>query len=105
MQIEEEFALGARGRVGARGSDGGAFVVRTARGGFANGYSIAGGLIGQMLAGANDGEAFVVEQALDFEDGFDVFATVEAMAAGTFYRLERGKFGFPVAQDESLCGG
>jgi hypothetical protein len=58
-----------------------------------------------MLAGADDGEAFVVEEALDFEDCFDVFATIETMAAGTFYRLERGKFRFPVAQDESFCGG
>jgi hypothetical protein len=49
-------------------------------------------LIGQMLAGADDGETFVVEQALDFKDGLDVLATIEAMAAGTFQGLERGEF-------------
>jgi hypothetical protein len=80
-------------------------MMGAARDGFANGHSIAGGLIGQMLAGADDGETFVVEQALDFKDGLDVLATVKAMAAGTFHRLKRGKFRFPVTQDESFCRG
>ena len=97
MQIEEEFALRARRRLVTGTSHGRGFMMRSARGGFANGYSIAGGLIGQMLAGADDGETFVVEQALDFKDGLDVLATVEAMTAWTFYWLKRGKFRFPVA--------
>ena len=105
MQIEEEFALRARRRLVTETSHGRDFMMGAARGGFANGYSIPGGLIGQMFAGANDGEAFVVEETLDFEDRFDVFAAVEAMAAGTFYRLKRGELRFPVAQDESFCGG
>jgi hypothetical protein len=58
-----------------------------------------------MLAGADDGETFVVKKTLDFENGFDVLAAIEAMAAGAFYRLERGKFCFPVAQDESFGRG
>src|ERR1700722_206007 len=56
-------------------------------------------------AGACDGEALVVKQALNFEDGFDVFTAIEAMAAGALHRLQRGKFGFPVAQDEGLGRG
>lgn len=105
MQIEEEFALRARRRLVTGTSHGRDFMMRAARGGLANGYSIAGGLIGQMLAGADDGETFVVEQALDFKDGLDVLATIEAMAAGTFQGLERGEFRFPVTQDESFCRG
>ena|ERR1700723_11301 len=56
-------------------------------------------------AGAGDGEALVVKQALNFEDGFDVFTAVEAVAAGALHWLQCGKFGFPVAQDEGLSRG
>jgi len=59
----------------------------------------------QESARAGNGETFVVEEPLDFKNSFDVFAAVEAMAAGTFHRLERGKFRSPVAQDECLCRG
>ena len=57
-----------------------------------------------MFARAGDGESFLVQQALDFENGLDVFAAVEAMAVGALHRLQHGKFGFPVAQDEGLGG-
>ena len=58
----------------------------------------------EMFARAGDGETLFIEQALDLENGFDIFATIEAMAAGTFHRLQHGKFGFPIAQDEGLGG-
>ena len=105
MQIEEEFSLSARRRIGARGSHGGAFMMRAARGGVADACAVTGGLVGEMFARSNDGETFVVEQALDLENCFDVLAAIETMAAWTFYRLERRKFRFPVAQDESFCRG
>src|SRR5579864_1858165 len=62
-------------------------------------------LLGQMAARSGDCEAFVVEQALDFEDGFDVFAAVHAVAAGALHGLQRGEFGLPVTQDERFGGG
>ena len=36
----------------------------------------ASGEIGQMFPRASNGEPFFVKKALDFEDGFDVFAAV-----------------------------
>lgn len=63
------------------------------------------GVAGKETPGPGDGKAFVIEQALDFKYGFDVFAAVQAMAAGALHRLQRGKFGFPVAQDEGLGRG
>ena len=71
----------------------------------AGGGAISGGLIGEMFAGADDGETLVVEKALDLENGFDVLAAIKAMSAGAFHGLKRGKFRFPVAQDESFCRG
>ena len=56
----------------------------------------------EMFARAGDRKTLVVEQALDFENGFDVFAAIEAMAARALHRLQHGKFGFPIAQDEGL---
>jgi hypothetical protein len=56
----------------------------------------------EMFAGTDDGEAFVVEQALDFVDGLDVFAAIEAVAAGALDGLQHRKFGLPVAEDECL---
>ncbi len=57
---------------------------------------------GEESAGASDGESFVIEQAFNFENRFDVFAAVEAVAAGAFHRLQCRKFRFPVAQHERL---
>ena len=105
MQIEEEFALCARGRIGAGGSNRDIFMVRSAICGLGQACAVAGGLVSEMFARADDSEAFVVEQALDFKNSFDVLATIETMAAGAFYRLKRGEFGFPIAQDKSFCGG
>ena len=59
-------------------------------------------LFREMLSRASDRKTLFVEQALDFEDGLDIFATVEAVPAGAFHRLQRGKLGFPVAQHERL---
>src|SRR5690348_9601303 len=55
---------------------------------------------GEVFARARNGEAFFVEQALDFENGFDVFAAVKAMAGGSLHRLQRGNFLLPITQDE-----
>ena len=101
MQIEQEFALRARcGLATNRGN--GRFVVSFALRVHNVSGVVAGGHIGKMLAGAGNRETFLVEQALDFENGFDVVAPIEAMAARTFYRLQRGEFGLPVAQNESF---
>ena len=59
----------------------------------------------EMLARAGDRKSLVVEQALDLENGLDVFAAIEAMAARAFHRLQHGKFGLPIAQHEGLGGG
>jgi hypothetical protein len=96
VEIEEKLALGAEGGLAAGGG------VRVADG-LGRG-AVAGSFVREIFARAGYGEAFFVEQALDFEDGFDVFAAIEALAAGAFHRLERGEFGFPEAQDESLGG-
>src|SRR6267378_3877822 len=57
-------------------------------------------MLAQKPPRPSDGEAFVVEQPLDAEDHVHVILAVEAMAAGAFDRLEHGKLGFPVAQNE-----
>src|SRR6185437_9110881 len=79
-KIEQVFALRA-----------GKFVVALASG-RRRGNRLSSGvgdstLLGQMAARSRDCEAFVVEQALDFEYGFDVFAAVHAMPAGALHRL------------------
>ena len=56
-------------------------------------------------ARSGDSKALIVEQAFDFEYSFDVFAAIKPVTAWAFYRLQRGKFGLPVAQNEGLgCG-
>src|SRR5216684_2171840 len=57
-------------------------------------------MLAQKAARARDRESFVVEQPLDAEDHVHVILAVEAMAAGTFDRLQHGEFGFPVTQNE-----
>ena len=84
----------ARGRLVARGSCGG----------LSDGPPARALVSGKMLAGTGDCKTLFVEQALDFENSFDIFAAVEAMPAGTFYRLKSGEFRFPVTQDESFRG-
>ena len=96
VEIEEKLALGAEGGLAAGWSVGVADRL--------DGLAVAGGFVREIFAGTGDREAFFVEQALDFEDGFDVLAAVEALAAGALDGLERGEFGFPEAQDKSLGG-
>src|SRR5947207_12584600 len=59
-------------------------------------------MLSEKAARARDGESFVVEQPLDAEDHVHVILAVEAMAAGTLDRLQHGKLGFPVTQNERL---
>src|SRR5580704_10416181 len=56
----------------------------------------------QVFSRARNREAFFVEQALDFENRLNVFAAIEAMAAGTLNRFEHREFRFPVAKDEGF---
>ena len=101
MQVEEEFAMRARCRFAA-GVRGGRFRASFALDRGRVSAAVPTREICKMFAGACDREAFFVEQAFDFENGFDVVAAVEAVAAGAFHRLQRWEFGFPVTQDEGL---
>jgi hypothetical protein len=56
----------------------------------------------QESARASDGKTFVVEQALNLKNRFDVFTAVQPMPTGTFHRLQCGKFRLPVAQHKRL---
>src|SRR5580704_2874774 len=111
VQIEEKFALSLRGSFAA-GRRGVGVRGRTDCTAIARGGGVACRVVAVFLAAffevfarSGDRKTFVVEQALDFENGFDVFAAVEAMAAGTLHGLQHGKLGFPIAQDEGLGGG
>ena len=64
---------------------------------------VAGGLLGvgvagELLTGAADGEALLVEQAADLADGEHVLALVVTAVAAPLYRFELGEFLLPVAQ-------
>jgi len=85
--IDEGRGLG-RGRWDGSGSELGGF------GGF---FSF--GLGGEGLAGAGDGIALVVQQALDAEGHLDVALAVEALAGATFVGLKLGELSLPEAQD------
>ncbi len=101
MQIEQEFAMSARCRLVTNRRSrpfGASFALRVR----SFSATMTGGNVGQMLSSAGDRETFFVEKALDFENGFDVVAAVEAMAAGAFYGLQRREFGLPVTQDEGF---
>jgi hypothetical protein len=101
MQIEKEFSVRARRRFAA-GGRGGRFRARFALNRGRISAAVTVGEIGEMFAGAGDGKTFFVEKAFDFKNGFDVVAAVEAMSAGTFHRLQRREFRFPVTQDEGF---
>jgi hypothetical protein len=101
VQVEQEFAMRARCRFAA-GVRGGCFSAGFALDRGRVSAAVPTRKIGEVFAGAGDCETFFVEQAFDFENGFDVVAAVEAVAAGTFYGLKRWEFGFPVAQDEGF---
>jgi hypothetical protein len=57
------------------------------------------GLGREGLAGAGDGVALVVEQALDAERHLDVALAVEALAGAAFVGLELRELGLPEAED------
>jgi hypothetical protein len=59
-------------------------------------------VLAQVPPRAGDGEPLIVEQPLDSEDHIHVILAVESQAAGAFQRLEHGKFGFPVTQNEGF---
>jgi hypothetical protein len=59
----------------------------------------------QNLARAGDGVALTVEQAFDFEDGFDVLSPVLALAVGSLLGSERGKLALPETQNIRLDSG
>ena len=82
---------GLRGRVLARG--------RRLAGGWARGCVFEFGFGGEDLAGAGDGVALVVEQALDAERHLDVALAVETLAGAAFVGLELRELGLPEAQD------
>ena len=105
MQIEEELALRARRRLAMSASCRHARMIRACFGRHSGASAVSGSLIGEMFAGADDRETLVIEKPLDLENGFDVLAAIKAVTAGTLHRLERGEFGFPVAQHESFCRG
>jgi hypothetical protein len=81
------------GWMGGRGWDG-------AGAGFAQG---AGGeLAFQLLLGAGDGVALVVEELLDAPDDLELFLAVDALPRAALARAQRRKLGLPVAQDVRL---
>jgi hypothetical protein len=66
MQIKQEFAMRARRRL----------WTRSRGAGMARWFAITAVLLREMLPRAGDREAFVVEQAFDLENSFDVFAAI-----------------------------
>src|SRR5580700_8223860 len=90
VQIEEEFALRARGWLAMSASCRRVRMICTSFASYAGVCSISGGLIGEMFAGTDDGETLFVEKPLDFENGFDVLAAIKAMSTGAFHGLKRG---------------
>jgi hypothetical protein len=101
VQVEQEFAVCARCRFAA-GVRGGCFRASFALDRSRVSAAVTACEIRKMLAGACDRETFLVEEAFDFKNGFDVVAAVETMSAGAFHRLQSWEFGFPVTQDEGF---
>src|SRR5262249_24786499 len=62
------------------------------------------GRLAQMAPRAGNSEALVVEQPLNQQQCFDIFAAVEAASAGTLHRLQHGGFSLPGADDERVFG-
>lgn len=58
-----------------------------------------GGFLGEDLAGAGDGVALVVQEALDAERQLHVALAVEALAGAALVGPHLGEFGFPEAED------
>jgi hypothetical protein len=61
--------------------------------------SFAGVGLLQRLTGAGEGVALGVDQVLDLQDQFNIFAAIESLAGSTFVGLEQGKQRLPKAQD------
>ena len=55
-----------------------------------------------MFVGADDGEAFVVQQALDEAQHVEVFFLVEAMLGAGVLGFQERELGFPEAQHVGL---
>lgn len=87
MQIEQEFALRARGRLRAGAARACFGMVRAAAGGGIGAHAVSGSLFSKMFARADNSKTFIVEKALDFKNCFNILAAIQPMAAGTFYRL------------------
>src|SRR5579862_5038093 len=51
-----------------------------------------------MLAGARDGETFLIQKSLDVQHRLHIFVAVHALAGTALHRLELRKFRFPKAQ-------
>ena len=58
--------------------------------------------LAESLAGAGDGSSLAVDQALDFQNQFNVAAAVEALAGSALGGLELGELRLPEAQDVGL---
>src|ERR1700693_2304503 len=58
-----------------------------------------------MFARADNGETFVIEKALNLENGFNILATIQPMTTGALHGLKRGKFRLPIAQNKRFCRG
>jgi len=63
------------------------------------GSFLAFGFSGEDLAGAGDGVALVIEQALDAESHLDVALAVEALAGAAFIGLELRELSLPETED------
>ena len=79
------------------GSGAGGWCGGELRGGF--GGFLGFGFGGEDLAGAGDGVALVVEQALDTEGHLDVALAVEALAGAAFVGLELRELCLPETED------
>jgi hypothetical protein len=53
----------------------------------------------QLLAGAGNGESFLVKQPLDMQHVFNVFAAIHSLPGTAFNRLQLRKFRLPKAQN------
>jgi hypothetical protein len=105
VKVEEKFSIRMRSRPAARGRGNFSHGTRSGFGAYARALAARSVALCQMLARSGDSEPLFVQQALDFENGLNVLASVQALAGGAFHWLKSGKFGFPEAQDERFRAG
>ena len=55
----------------------------------------------QLLAGAGDGETFFIQELLDLENSFHIFAPVHALSGAALHRLELRELRFPEPKNVS----